>query len=149
MKLASKIIATVFGIGHFPIAPGTLASLIVVSLYWLFLHKLSWPLHFLLFFLLFFVGVFASSKYASEIGKEDPRNIVVDEAAGQFLVLFRMSEDWPPLLLSFLLFRLFDIIKPFPIRKVENFPSGWGIMMDDLLAAIYAGVIVNLYLILK
>jgi phosphatidylglycerophosphatase A len=149
MKLASKTIATVFGVGYFPIAPGTLTSLIVVFLYWLFLHKLIWPFHFLLFFLLFFVGVFTSSKYESEIDKKDPRNIVIDEAAGQLLVLFRMSEDWLPLLLSFLLFRFFDIIKPFPIRKVENFPSGWGIMMDDVLAAIYAGIIINLYLILK
>lgn len=149
MKLASKIIATVFGIGYFPIAPGTLTSLIVVFLYKLFLHKLSWPIYLLLFFLLFFVGVIASSKCESELRKKDPRNIVIDEATGQFLLLFRMSEDWLLLLLSFLLFRLFDIIKPFPIRKVESFPSGWGIMMDDLLAAIYAGVIVNLYIILK
>lgn len=149
MKLASKIIATVFGIGYFPIAPGTLTSLIVIFLYRLFLHKLSWPLYLLLFFLLFFVGVFASSKYASELRKRDPGNIVIDEATGQFLLLFRMSEDWLPLLLSFFLFRLFDIVKPIPIRKVENFPSGWGIMMDDLLAAIYAGVIINLYIILK
>ncbi|UCC41303.1 MAG: phosphatidylglycerophosphatase A [Candidatus Aminicenantes bacterium] len=149
MKLVSKIIATFFGVGYFPIAPGTLTSLIVVFLYRLFLHELSWPIYVLFFFLLFFFGVFASSKYASELNKKDPRNIVIDEAAGQFLVLFRMSEDWFPLLLSFFLFRLFDIVKPIPIKKVENFPSGWGIMMDDLLAAIYAGVIVNIYLILR
>lgn len=149
MKLASKIIATVFGIGYFPIAPGTLTSLIVVFLYKLFLHRLSWPLYLLLFFLLFFVGVVASSKYESESNKKDPGNIVIDEAVGQFLLLFQMGEEWLPLLLSFFLFRLFDIVKPIPIRKVENFPSGWGIMMDDLLAAIYAGVIINLYIILK
>ncbi len=149
MKLASKIIATVFGIGYFPIAPGTLTSLIVVFLYKLFLHRLSWPLYLLLFFLLFFVGVVASSKYESESNKKDPGNIVIDEAVGQFLLLFQMGEEWLPLLLSFFLFRFFDIVKPIPIRKVENFPSGWGIMMDDLLAAIYAGVIINLYIILK
>lgn len=149
MKLVSKIIATVFGIGYFPIAPGTLTSVIMVFLYKLFLHKLSWPIYLLLLFFLFFFGVFASSKYASELNKKDPRNIVIDEAVGQFLVLFQMSEDWFPLLLSFFLFRLFDVVKPFPIKKVENFPSGWGIMMDDILAAIYAGVIVNIYLILR
>lgn len=149
MKSASKIIATVFGIGYFPIAPGTLTSLIVIFLYKLYLYELSWPLYLLLLFLLFFVGVFASSQCASELNKKDPRIIVIDEAVGQLLVLFRMSEDWLPLLLSFFLFRFFDIIKPIPIRKVENFPSGWGIMMDDLLAAIYAGVIVNIYLILR
>jgi phosphatidylglycerophosphatase A len=95
------------------------------------------------------VGVVASSKCESESNKKDPGNIVIDEVVGQFLVLFQMGEEWLPLLLSFFLFRLFDIVKPIPIRKVENFPSGWGIMMDDLLAAIYAGVIINLYIILK
>ncbi len=149
MKLVSKIIATVFGIGYFPIAPGTLTSLIVVFLYKLFLHQLSWPTYVFIFFLLFFVGIFTSSKCVSESDKKDPRNIVIDEAAGQLLVLFRMSEDWLPLLLSFLIFRIFDIIKPIPIKRIENFPGGWGIMTDDLVAAIYAGVVVNLYLILK
>ncbi|MCK4759091.1 MAG: phosphatidylglycerophosphatase A, partial [Candidatus Aminicenantes bacterium] len=56
---------------------------------------------------------------------------------------------WFPILSGFLLFRIFDIVKPYPIKKVETLPSGWGIMMDDIVAAIYAGVIINLYLIIK
>jgi phosphatidylglycerophosphatase A len=55
---------------------------------------------------------------------------------------------WFPLILSFLLFRLFDIVKPYPIKKIENFPKGWGIMMDDIAAAVYAGVLIRLYLFL-
>lgn len=149
MKLISKIIATLFGIGYFPIAPGTLTSLVVVLLYKLFLHQLSWPIYILLFFLLFSIGVFVSSKCVAESDKKDPRNIVIDEATGQLLVLFRMSEDWLLLLLSFFIFRFFDIIKPIPIKRIENFPGGWGIMTDDIVAAIYTGVVVNLYLILK
>lgn len=153
MKSLSKIIATFFGVGYFPVAPGTLTSLIVVLLYKFYLHSLSWPFYLLLLFFLFSVGVFTSTKYSLEIKKRDPRRIVIDEAFGQLLVLFQIGESWGtgwlPLLSCFLLFRIFDIIKPFPIKKVETLPKGWGIVMDDLVAAVYAGVIINLYLLLK
>jgi len=153
MKSLSKIIATFFGVGYFPVAPGTLTSLIVVLLYKFYLHRLSWPIYLLLLFLLFLVGIFTSTKYSSELKKQDPRKIVVDEAFGQLLVLFRIGESWGkgwlPLLACFLLFRIFDIIKPYPIKKVETLPEGWGIVMDDLVAAVYAGIIIHLYLILK
>jgi phosphatidylglycerophosphatase A len=153
MKSLSKIIATFFGVGYFPVAPGTLTSLIVVLLYKFYLHRLSWPFYLLLLFLLFLVGIVTSKKYSLEIKKHDPRRIVIDEAFGQLLVLFQIGESWGtgwlPLLSCFLLFRIFDIIKPFPIKKVEKLPEGWGIVMDDLVAAVYAGVIINLYLLLK
>ena len=149
MKFLSKIIATFFTVGYFPIAPGTLTSLIVVLLYKFYLYKLSWPLYLLLLFLLFLVGTFTSTKCSLEMNKQDPRKIVIDEAFGQLLVLFQMKQEWFPLLSCFLLFRIFDIIKPYPIRKVETLPEGWGIMMDDLIAAVYAGIIINLYLLFK
>ncbi len=153
MKSLSKIIATFFGVGYFPVAPGTLTSLIVVLLYKFYLHSLSWPFYLLLLFLMFSVGIFTSTKYSLEIKKHDPRRIVIDEAFGQLLVLFQIGKSWGtgwlPLLSCFLLFRIFDIIKPFPIKKVETLPEGWGIVMDDLVAAVYAGVIINLYLLFK
>ncbi|MDH5705378.1 MAG: phosphatidylglycerophosphatase A, partial [Candidatus Aminicenantes bacterium] len=99
--------------------------------------------------LLFFIGVYASTKYSTALNKKDPRKIVIDEALGQLLVLFRMSNAWFPVLSCFVLFRVFDIAKPFPIKKIEALPTGWGIMLDDVVAAVYAGVIVNLYLLLK
>jgi phosphatidylglycerophosphatase A len=153
MKSLSKIIATFFGVGYFPVAPGTLTSLIVVLLYKFYLHSLSWPFYLLLLFFMFSVGIFTSTKYSLEIKKHDPQRIVIDEAFGQLLVLFQIGESWGtgwlPLLSCFLLFRIFDIIKPFPIKKVETLPAGWGIVLDDLVAAVYAGVIINLYLLLK
>lgn len=149
MKILSKIIATFFWVGYFPVAPGTLTSLIAVLLYRFYLHKLSWPYYLLLLSFLFIVGTFTSTKYSSGLQMNDPRNIVVDEVVGQLLVLFRMSEAWLPLLGGFLLFRIFDIVKPYPIKKVETLPRGWGIMLDDLVAAVYAGIIINLYLLLK
>lgn len=149
MKLLSKIISSFFGVGYFPIAPGTLTSLVVILAYKFYLFRLSWSLYLLIIFLLFFIGVYTSTKVESESRKKDPRKIVIDEACGQLLVLFRMGDAWFPILSGFLLFRIFDIVKPYPIKKVETLPSGWGIMMDDIVAAIYAGVIINLYLIIK
>jgi phosphatidylglycerophosphatase A len=149
MKLLSKVISTFFGLGYFPVAPGTITSLVVILAYKFFLYQLSWPLYLLILFLLFLVGVYTSTKFSAESNKKDPRKIVIDEACGQLLVLFRMSEAWFPVLASFILFRVFDIVKPYPIKKVEALPAGWGIMMDDVVAAIYAGVIINLYLLLK
>jgi phosphatidylglycerophosphatase A len=149
MKLLSKVISTFFGLGYFPVAPGTITSLVVILAYKFYLYQLSWPLYLLILFLLFLVGVYTSTKFSAESNKKDPRKIVIDEACGQLLVLFRMSEAWFPVLASFILFRVFDIVKPYPIQKVEALPAGWGIMMDDVVAAIYAGVIINLYLLLK
>ncbi len=149
MKLLSKIISSFFGAGYFPVAPGTLTSLVVILAYKFYLFRLSWSLYLLILFLLFFIGVYASTKVESESRKKDPRKIVIDEACGQLLVLFRMGDAWFPILIGFLLFRIFDIAKPYPIKKVETLPSGWGIMMDDIVAAIFAGVIINLYLIIK
>lgn len=149
MKIAAKIIASFFGVGYFPVAPGTLTSFIVVFIYKLFLHKMDWPIHLLIFFFLFFIGTFTSSIFSSVLKSKDPRKIVIDEAAGQYLALFQLSSSWFPLLLCFFLFRLFDIIKPFPIKKVETFPKGWGIMLDDLVAALYAGILIYVFYLFK
>ncbi len=147
MKFLSKTIATFFGVGYFPLAPGTVTSAIIVLLYKLYLHKLSWPLYLLILFLLFFLGIFTSASYSSELNDKDPRKITMDEAVGQLLVLFRMEKTWPLLLAGFLLFRFFDVIKIYPIKKVEALPKGWGIMMDDILAAVYTGITIHLYLL--
>jgi phosphatidylglycerophosphatase A len=149
MKFLSKTVATFFGVGYVPPAPGTATSAIIVLLYKLCLHKLNWPLYLLMVFVLFFIGVFTSTKYSSELNDKDPRIITIDEAVGQLIVLFRMGEGWLLLLACFLLFRLFDIIKIYPIKKVEAFPRGWGIMLDDVVAAVYSGIIINLYLLIR
>ena len=149
MKYFSKIIATVFGIGYFPFAPGTLTSLLFVFLYRLFLYKMDWPYYLALLMLLFFLGALASSVQASRLKTEDPRCIVIDEAMGQLVALFHLSPDWYLLGIGFVLFRALDILKPFVIRKAEKIPGGWGIMMDDVVAGLIASIVLNLYLILK
>lgn len=149
MKLFAKVFATFFGAGYFPLAPGTLTSAIVILLYKYLLHKLSWPVYLLMFILLFILGIWVSDVHSRMLKKEDPRSVVIDEAAGQFLALFLLSPQWILCLASFVLFRFFDIVKPFPIKKVEEFPRGFGIMLDDIVAALYAGILINLYLLLR
>ena len=149
MKFLSKIIATVFGIGYFPLAPGTLTSLVFVILYKFFLHKIDWPYYLALLMLLFVIGAVASTAHASQMKIEDPRFIVIDEAMGQLLALFLLSPHWYLLGIGFVLFRALDILKPFVINKAEKIPGGWGIMMDDVIAGLITSIVLNLYLILK
>jgi phosphatidylglycerophosphatase A len=148
MKTFSRIIATVLGIGYLPIAPGTIASFLVILLYKYYLFTWNWPLYLGVLILIFIFGALTSSVYAEALKKEDPRSIVIDEVLGQLIVLFRMPPSWPLLIASFFLFRLLDILKPFLIKKSENFPRGWGIMMDDVVSGICAGIIINLTMLL-
>ena len=144
MRPLSKAFATLFGLGRFPKAPGTAASAAAVLAYALALHGWPWPFYLLFLAVLFLLGAATSSAYAAETGQPDPTRVVIDEALGQLLALFLVPAGWLPLALSFLLFRFFDIIKPFPIRKLEKLPGGWGIMADDAAAGAAAGIVVHL-----
>jgi phosphatidylglycerophosphatase A len=148
MKVFSRIIATFFGVGYIPLAPGTMASLFVIFLYKYYLYLWNWPVYLGFLVLIFIFGAMASSSYAETQKKEDPRSVVIDEVLGQLIVLFRMPPSWPLLIAGFLLFRVLDILKPYLIEKSENFPRGWGIMMDDVMSGVCAGIIINLYLLI-
>lgn len=149
MRFISRITATFFGAGYFPLAPGTFASFIVVLLYKYFLVDLSILSYLGLVLMLYILGIWASSRMASEMRVEDPQKIVIDEVVGQLLALFMLEPTWWLMLASFFLFRFFDIVKPLFIKKAETFKSGWGIMLDDIMAGMYASIILNLYMILK
>jgi phosphatidylglycerophosphatase A len=149
MKTLWRIIASFFGIGFSPVAPGTAASLAILFLYRFFLYRLDWPWLAGIFVFLLVVGIHASTFYAAELGEEDPRRIVVDEAAGQLLVFAFVAPSWLNLGLGFVLFRFFDIVKPFPISRAEKLPGGWGIMADDIAAGLASAVILHIYLYLK
>ena len=149
MKYFSKLISTFFGAGYFPIGQGTLTSLIIVLMYKFFLYRLHWATYLGLVLFVYILGVATSTVHSTNLRKKDPHEIVIDEVAGQLLVLFRLNPTWSLMLISFFIFRLFDIAKPFPIKQIEKFPKGWGIMTDDIMAAVYSGIIVHLYLLLK
>jgi phosphatidylglycerophosphatase A len=90
------------------------------------------------------IGIPAATRIAEESGREDPGHVVIDEVAGQWLTLAVCRPDWPHALLALALFRLFDITKPWPIRKLEALPGGWGIMLDDLAAGLFGAIVLFL-----
>jgi phosphatidylglycerophosphatase A len=147
MKFPAKILATVFGLGFFPAAPGTLASAAAVAAYVLILHGLPWILSLGLLAALSLLGGLAAGLYARDLGQPDPSRIVIDEVCGQLVALLLLPVAWLPLAISFALFRIFDIIKPFPINRLERLPAGWGIMADDLAAGAAAGLLVHLLIL--
>ena len=164
------------GVGYFPIAPGTMGSLVGVWLYlsvfagasyvlstnaiakrltllYVFTPQLAFML--VVIFVVTMVGIWAATRTAKLLGKKDPSIVVVDEVAGQMIALLSgpfWSQTWWSILTAFLLFRVFDIWKPYPIRKLEALESGLGIMADDLAAGVYAlivnSILISAYLLL-
>jgi phosphatidylglycerophosphatase A len=145
------LIATGFGAGLMPKAPGTFGALesVVVFIIAFALH-LSSSMLLTLFSILsivsFVSGVWASNRVCKATGIDDPSQIVVDEVCGQFIALVpvALAPSAPGIGLAFILFRLFDIVKPYPIRKLEHFHGGLGVMADDVLAGIYAAALIGL-----
>jgi phosphatidylglycerophosphatase A len=134
-----KIIASGFFLGYIPIAPATFAcSISIIIWYFLLSYKL---VYIILALVLFILGIVFSNSL-TEIWGKDPSKIVIDEYATLLLPLYFTPQRILPLALTFLLFRFFDIVKPPPLRKLENLPGGWGIMLDDLGAAIYTTVLI-------
>lgn len=147
MNALSMIFSTFFGAGFFPVAPGTTASFITMLIYKLGLYKLSWPFQALIIVFLVIAGAAASTRYGRLLNRKDPGRIVIDETCGQLIALFLVTPGWKELLLAFILFRIFDILKPYPIKKLEALPHGWGIMADDVGAGLAAAVSLRLILL--
>ena len=136
-----SFIATGGGSGNLPVAPGTWGSLIALPCAAV-LHILGGPWLLSLAILLAFVaGVWASDRYAAAIGRGDPGSVVIDEFAGQWLAIMPVALDWRYYFVAFVLFRFADITKPWPCRVAERAPGGLGIMLDDIVAGIYAGIL--------
>lgn len=133
------MIATGCYAGKLPWVPGTWGSLAAVPLFYL-LFPLS-PLSYSVVLVGFFsLAVWSSSVYAAEHADNDPKEVVIDEVVG-LLVAFAFHGWSAWLVVGFILFRFFDVWKPFPARQAEQkFPSGWGIVMDDVIAGIYANL---------
>jgi phosphatidylglycerophosphatase A len=156
-------IATGFGLGYLPVAPGTWGSLGGVFIAWFFAkgqwQRYNWlgarllevraePLAFsVITILLALTGVWASRKAAIFFGKSDPQQVVIDEISGQQITYLPVLPSllfpggWKYLVLGFVLFRVFDIVKPWPARAAEKWPHGWGIMADDWFAGAYAAAV--------
>jgi phosphatidylglycerophosphatase A len=164
------------GVGYLPVAPGTLGSLVGAGLYlsvwgWFYglleanaqrtgsnlLYVFTPQLAFMLLitFVTTMVGIWAATRTERVLQRKDPSVVVIDEVAGQMIALLSgpfWLHTWWSILSAFLLFRLFDIWKPYPIRRLEALESGLGIMADDVLAGVYAlianSILISIYLLL-
>jgi phosphatidylglycerophosphatase A len=141
------VIATGVGAGFAPLAPGTVGALEGVGVF-LLIATLSpqWriPIFMAANLLVFVVGVWASGRVCDLLSSKDPSRIVIDEISGQMIALVpaALNPSTAAVVAAFLLFRAFDILKPYPIRKLEALSKGFGVMCDDALAGVYAGVLV-------
>ena len=139
LRHPAALIATAGGIGLLPLMPGTWGSLAALPCAWAISALAGRVTLAVAAILAFALGCWASAAVARASGHQDPGFIVVDEVAGQFLVLVAAPLDWRAYLAAFLLFRVFDIAKPWPVRAVERrIEGGLGIMLDDVAAALYA-----------
>lgn len=136
MKSLGVGIATVGGVGWFPIAPGTAGSAVGVGIY-LLTRTWSPMAQVALLLGITLVGFWAAGVAETALKKEDPGPVVIDEVAGQLVTLLLTGVGWSGAIVGFFLFRLLDILKPFPARNFERLHGGLGIMADDLMAGLY------------
>ncbi|MEI9886950.1 MAG: phosphatidylglycerophosphatase A [Rhizomicrobium sp.] len=140
--MIATLLATVFGAGRAPVAPGTVASVLALPFAWLILWKFGPFALFGASIAAYAVGVWSTGNYANRIGKSDPSECVIDEVAGQWLACAAAPLSLAGFAFAFLLFRVFDITKLWPVSEGEKLPGGWGIMTDDMIAgALAAGLI--------
>jgi len=136
-------VATVGGAGLAPVAPGTVGSVVAALLLWLIPFSPPGLIVFLV--AVTAAGIWAAPRAERLLGARDPGAIVIDEVAGLTLALLAAPRTLPVVVVAFLLFRVFDVVKPFPARAAERLPGGMGVVVDDLVAGLYTlGVLLAL-----
>ena len=140
----AKIITTVFYLGYIPLFPSSsiIGSLIGGGVF--FIVRDSFPSQLFLIIFLFFSGVHFSKYLIKEMGNPDPPEIIIDEVCGIMIALINLPLNIQTVILAYFFFHLFDAIKIFPLRRLEKLPLGWGVMADDLMAGVYANLIIHL-----
>ncbi len=142
MQKAIKFITSFFYLGHFPVMPGTIGSLGAIALYYVI--KNNTAIYIITTITIFLAGMFLCTAAEKIYGKKDPKEVVIDEACGMMLSLIFLPYSIQIAVTGFLLFRVFDIIKPPPSRKMESLSGASGIMLDDIVAAIYTNMILQI-----
>jgi phosphatidylglycerophosphatase A len=141
----AKLVATCFGIGYIRKGGGTVAAM-VFCLFWLLIAPQPYLWGIIAAFIFMVAGIWSSNIVEAKWGKDSNR-VVIDEVLGMQVSLLWVPVDWRYVLIGFLLFRFFDIVKPLYIRRAEKLPAGWGVMTDDLLAGIYSNILIQLIII--
>ena len=147
MTYLGLAIATVFGVGYAPIAPGTFGSAVGLLL-WVALRHTSNEVQAAVILGLLVAGSLAGNVAERHFHRTDPSQVVVDEVMGMLITLFLNPVGWTGAFAGFLLFRAADVIKPYPANRLERLPGGFGVMADDGMAAIYANLALRLLLFL-
>ncbi len=137
-------IATLGGVGKIFIAPGTIASLFAITIGCILLFNLN-KLVFLCFIVVFFfLGIISIKAHHDKYKNHDSKEVVIDELVGQWIVIMFIDENFLHILLSFILFRFFDILKPWPISLADQkLKNSFGVMFDDILAGLFAGIVLT------
>jgi phosphatidylglycerophosphatase A len=139
----ANLVSTAFGAGYSPIAPGTAGSAVGLVLF-VAVHRLSAAGQVAAIVVGFLGGVVAATTTARALGRKDPGLVVWDEVVGMWATLAFLPLTPATALFGFLLFRAMDIVKPYPARDLEKLPDGWGIMADDLMAGVYANLLLRI-----
>ena len=140
----NTIFVSVFGIGFIPIASGTFGSLAGLLIGYI-LYLINFNLFFIIIPLLFIFGVIASNTYQKQTGEKDSSVIVIDEVVGQLIAMIFVVDNLILVLCSFIIFRIFDIFKPWPASYADKkIDGGLGVMLDDVFAGIYAAILIYL-----
>lgn len=142
MNRLKLFILTGIGAGYSPWAPGTMGTCVGLLLYLILWHRFSGFIYLVSTLLLLWIGVRISGEGETFFGERDSPHIVIDEIVGFLIALWGISYGWWPLILGFLLFRIWDIWKPF--AWTEEFPGGWGVMLDDLLAGVLSNIMLRI-----
>jgi len=137
-RALALVVATFFGVGYAPVAPGTFGSAAGLVLWWLL--PPTAVVHAVAIVALFAVGSWSGNVAEHYYGRTDPGQVVIDEVMGVLITLFMNPVGWRGALGAFLLFRVFDVIKPYPSNRFEKLHGGVGVMADDGMAAIYANL---------
>lgn len=144
MHRLALLVASFGYAGRSPLAPGTVGSAAALPVFLVVRLAGSPVLEAGVIIALGAVGVWSASVTERQLGVTDPSVVVIDEVVGMLLTLAFMPLGWAGVLAGFVLFRLFDIIKPYPCARAERLPGGWGIMADDVLAGVYANVVLRI-----
>lgn len=133
--------------GRFPVAPGTAGTVVGVLLY-LGMKGLAPGWYLSLCVLIFLAGTWAAGRAEVMLGRTDSPSIVIDEISGYLVAMFMAPTSWGFIVAGFFLFRAFDIVKPWPLRRLEKLHGGLGVMLDDLGAGIYTNIILQIAAVL-
>jgi phosphatidylglycerophosphatase A len=143
MNRVAYVVATWFGVGRVPLAPGTAGTLAAVPLY--LLLRPQGPLVVLAIAgLLTVAGVWAAGHVVKATGESDPQIVVIDEVVGVLITLAASAPTWTSVAAGFVLFRIFDQWKPWPARSLESLHGGWGVVMDDVAAGVWGAAVLGL-----